>query len=85
MALFDSQYFPSIENYNPLYELAPFSFGSSDTLGNSVNFFPDHVVTFKAKSTTELVAIRARVQPNDPAIYTGSPEDGSAIALRSLA
>ncbi|KAK0193418.1 L-aminoadipate-semialdehyde dehydrogenase [Armillaria mellea] len=41
-------------------------------------------ITFKAKSITELVAIRARDQPNDPAIYTGSPEDGSAIVLRSL-
>ncbi|SJK99612.1 related to LYS2  len=41
-------------------------------------------VTFKARSITELVAIRARDQPNDPAIYTGSPEDGSAIVLRSL-
>ncbi|KAG7444789.1 L-aminoadipate-semialdehyde dehydrogenase [Guyanagaster necrorhizus] len=41
-------------------------------------------VTFKAKSITELVAIRARDQPNDPAIYTGSPEDGFAVVLRSL-
>ncbi|KAK0493925.1 L-aminoadipate-semialdehyde dehydrogenase [Armillaria luteobubalina] len=40
--------------------------------------------TFKAKSITELVAIRARDQPNDPAIYTGSPEDGSTTILRSL-
>ncbi|KAK0470220.1 L-aminoadipate-semialdehyde dehydrogenase [Desarmillaria tabescens] len=41
-------------------------------------------VTFKVKSITELLAIRARDQPDDPAIYTGSPEDGSAIVLRSL-
>ncbi|SJK99598.1 related to LYS2  len=41
-------------------------------------------VTFKARSITELIAIRARDQPNDPAIYTGSPEDGSGIVLRSL-
>ncbi|PBK83409.1 hypothetical protein ARMGADRAFT_1038000 [Armillaria gallica] len=47
MALFNSQYFPSTEDYNLLYELAPFSFSSSNTLSNSINFFPNHVVTFK--------------------------------------
>ncbi|KAK0476493.1 hypothetical protein IW261DRAFT_1642288, partial [Armillaria novae-zelandiae] len=46
MALFalESQYLPPTEDYNSLYELAPFSFGSSDTLADSVDFFPDHVV-----------------------------------------
>ncbi len=45
MALFalESQYLPPTEDYNTLYELAPFSFGSSDTLDDNVNFFPDHV------------------------------------------
>ncbi|KAK0432254.1 hypothetical protein EV421DRAFT_2024080 [Armillaria borealis] len=46
MALFalESQYLPPTEDYNSLYELAPFHFGSSDTLADSVNFFPDHVL-----------------------------------------
>ncbi|KAK0470229.1 L-aminoadipate-semialdehyde dehydrogenase [Desarmillaria tabescens] len=41
-------------------------------------------VALKPKSITELVAIHARTQPDDPAIYTGSPDDGSAIVLHSL-
>ncbi|KAK0214025.1 hypothetical protein IW262DRAFT_1300800 [Armillaria fumosa] len=46
MALFtlESQYLPPTEDYNSLYELAPFSFGGSDTLADSVDFFPDHVL-----------------------------------------
>ncbi|KAF5367566.1 hypothetical protein D9758_003797 [Tetrapyrgos nigripes] len=40
--------------------------------------------TFKARSTTELLELRAREQPNDPAIYTGIPEPDNAITLRSL-
>jgi hypothetical protein len=39
--------------------------------------------TFKARSTTELLDLRAREQPNDPAIYTGTPAD-EAIQLRFL-
>lgn len=41
-------------------------------------------VVFKAKSTTELLDIRAREQPNDPAIYTGIPEPDGSLKLRSL-
>lgn len=41
-------------------------------------------VIFKAKSTTELLNIRAREQPNDPAVYTGIPEPDGALKLRSL-
>ncbi|KAK0493927.1 hypothetical protein EDD18DRAFT_1355835 [Armillaria luteobubalina] len=46
MALFtrESQYLPPTEDYNSLYELAPFSFGNSDTLTDNVDFFPDHVL-----------------------------------------
>ncbi|KAK7454620.1 hypothetical protein VKT23_011373 [Stygiomarasmius scandens] len=40
--------------------------------------------TFKARSTTELLGLRAREQPNDPAIYTGIPEPDNAIKLRFL-
>ncbi|KAF9052348.1 L-aminoadipate-semialdehyde dehydrogenase [Hymenopellis radicata] len=40
--------------------------------------------TFKAKSLTELLTIRARDQPNDPFIYTGDAADGPNIILRSL-
>ncbi|KAJ3986293.1 L-aminoadipate-semialdehyde dehydrogenase [Lentinula detonsa] len=42
-------------------------------------------VVFKAKSTTELLDIRASEQPNDPAIYTGIPEPDGSLKLRSLA
>jgi len=40
--------------------------------------------TFKARSTTELLGLRAREQPNDPAIYTGIPEPDNVIKLRFL-
>ncbi|SJK99593.1 uncharacterized protein ARMOST_02901 [Armillaria ostoyae] len=39
-----SRYLPPTEDYNSLYELAPSHFDSSDTLADSVNFFPDHVL-----------------------------------------
>ncbi|ESK87402.1 l-aminoadipate-semialdehyde dehydrogenase [Moniliophthora roreri MCA 2997] len=41
-------------------------------------------VVYKAKSTTELIELRARQQPDDPAIYTGIPESDNSIKLRSL-
>ncbi|KAJ3777681.1 L-aminoadipate-semialdehyde dehydrogenase [Lentinula raphanica] len=41
-------------------------------------------VVFKARSTTELLTVRAREQPNDPAIYTGIPEPDGSLKLRSL-
>ncbi|KAL0568452.1 hypothetical protein V5O48_013531 [Marasmius crinis-equi] len=39
---------------------------------------------YKASSTTELIALRAREQPDDPAIYTGIAEGDDSIKLRSL-
>ncbi|KAF9266782.1 L-aminoadipate-semialdehyde dehydrogenase [Marasmius fiardii PR-910] len=39
---------------------------------------------YKARSTTELIALRARDQPNDPAVYTGIPEPDNSIKLRSI-
>ncbi|KAJ3966024.1 L-aminoadipate-semialdehyde dehydrogenase [Lentinula raphanica] len=41
-------------------------------------------VVFKARSTTELLNVRAREQPNEPAIYTGIPEPDGSLKLRSL-
>ncbi|KAJ8082482.1 putative NRPS-like protein biosynthetic cluster [Marasmius tenuissimus] len=39
---------------------------------------------YKAQSTTELIALRAREQTDDPAIYTGIPEQDNSVKLRSL-
>ncbi|THV03189.1 L-aminoadipate-semialdehyde dehydrogenase [Dendrothele bispora CBS 962.96] len=41
-------------------------------------------ITFKARSTTELLHLRAAEQPNDPAIYTGISEPAPMIKLRYL-
>ncbi|KIK50782.1 hypothetical protein GYMLUDRAFT_51012 [Collybiopsis luxurians FD-317 M1] len=41
-------------------------------------------VHFIAKSTTELLDIRAREQPDDSAVYTGIPEPDGALKLRSI-
>ena len=40
--------------------------------------------TFKAKSLTELLSIRARDQPDDPFVYTADATAGSDIVLNSL-
>ncbi|KAJ7746849.1 L-aminoadipate-semialdehyde dehydrogenase [Mycena maculata] len=42
------------------------------------------VPVYKAKSLTELLAIRAREQPDDAAVYTGIPEKDNSIVLRKL-
>ncbi|KAJ7460644.1 L-aminoadipate-semialdehyde dehydrogenase [Mycena latifolia] len=42
------------------------------------------VPVYKAKSLTELLAIRAREQANHPAVYTGIPEEDNSIVLRKL-
>ncbi|KAJ7089700.1 L-aminoadipate-semialdehyde dehydrogenase [Mycena belliarum] len=42
------------------------------------------VPVYKAKSLTELLAIRAREQPNQAAVHTGIPEPENRIALRTL-
>ncbi|KAK7060800.1 hypothetical protein VNI00_000533 [Paramarasmius palmivorus] len=42
------------------------------------------IAVYKARSTTELIALRAQEQPDDPAIYTGIPEQDGSIKLRSL-
>ncbi|KAJ7113690.1 L-aminoadipate-semialdehyde dehydrogenase [Mycena crocata] len=39
---------------------------------------------YKAKSLTGLLAIRARDEPNHPAVHTGIPEKDNAIFLRTL-
>ncbi|KAJ6496764.1 L-aminoadipate-semialdehyde dehydrogenase [Mycena vulgaris] len=39
---------------------------------------------YKAKSLTELLAIRAREQPDHPAVHTGIPEEDNSLILRSL-
>ncbi|KAJ7173762.1 L-aminoadipate-semialdehyde dehydrogenase [Mycena filopes] len=39
---------------------------------------------YTASSLTQLLAIRAREQPDHPAVHTGIPEENNAIALRSL-
>ncbi|KAL0576935.1 hypothetical protein V5O48_005042 [Marasmius crinis-equi] len=36
------------------------------------------------RSVTELITLRAREQPNDPAVYTGIPEPDNSIRIRSL-
>ncbi|KAG7093526.1 putative NRPS-like protein biosynthetic cluster, variant 2 [Marasmius oreades] len=41
-------------------------------------------IVYKARSTTELIALRAREQPDDPAVYTGIPEPDDIIRLRSI-
>ncbi|KAJ7257959.1 L-aminoadipate-semialdehyde dehydrogenase [Mycena haematopus] len=42
------------------------------------------VPVYKAKSLTELLTIRAREQPNYPAVHTGIPEEDNNIILRTL-
>ncbi|KAJ7743089.1 L-aminoadipate-semialdehyde dehydrogenase [Mycena metata] len=42
------------------------------------------VPVYKAKSLTQLLAIRASEQPDQPAVHTGIPEENNAIALRTL-
>ncbi|KAK7031412.1 L-aminoadipate-semialdehyde dehydrogenase [Favolaschia claudopus] len=42
------------------------------------------VPVYKAKSLTQLLAIRARDEPDYPAVYTGIPEANNNILLRSL-
>ncbi|KAJ7493419.1 L-aminoadipate-semialdehyde dehydrogenase [Mycena galericulata] len=42
------------------------------------------VPVYKAKSLTELLAIRAREQPDDAAVHTGIPEKDNSVVLRTL-
>ncbi|KAJ7132141.1 L-aminoadipate-semialdehyde dehydrogenase [Mycena epipterygia] len=42
------------------------------------------VPIYKAKSLTELLAIRSREQPDHPAVHTGIPEKDNSIVLRTL-
>ncbi|KAJ7918788.1 L-aminoadipate-semialdehyde dehydrogenase [Mycena leptocephala] len=39
---------------------------------------------YKAKSLTQLLAIRAHEQPNHPAVHTGIPEKDNSVVLRTL-